>query len=338
MTDQTQPETETATPAPHVEAFTFGDPEPVLERGEILGYFESAWNGRYYDPPISFDGLVRALKSNPHHESAVGLKVQMLASLYRPHPLLSRNAMTRILQDRIVLGNAWVQRVDNMLGRPMALKPTLGRFTRVKRDGGALMLIDGQEVELGGDVLHIQQPDPSQEIYGRPSYEACLQSALLNEAATLFRRKYYVNGSHAGFILYMTDPAQDQRDIDALRTALKESKGPGNFRNLFMYAPNGKGDGIKIIPIAEVTAKDEFLQMKTVTRDDVLAAHRVPPHLLGIVPQNAGGFGDVSKAAPVFWYLELRPLAMEIESAINVWIGDEVVGFEEFGIPDADGG
>lgn len=28
---------------------------------------------------------------------------------------------------------------------------------------------------------------------------SALQSAWLNEAATLFRRKYYKNGSHAGF-------------------------------------------------------------------------------------------------------------------------------------------
>jgi len=324
---------ETAATAPHVEAFTFGDPEPVLDRREVLGYFEAAWNGRYYEPPISFDGLVRALKSNPHHESAVGLKVQMLASLYRPTSMLDRAAMTRLLQDRIVLGNAWLQRVDSMLGAPLRLRPTLGRFTRVRKGGGALMLIDGAEHDLDGDVLHIQQPDLSQEIYGRPSYEACLQSALLNEAATLFRRKYYKNGSHAGFILHMTDPAQDQSDIDALRKALKDSKGPGNFRNLFMYSPNGKPDGMKVIPIAEVTARDEFMHVKTLSRDDVLAAHRVPPHLLGIVPQNAGGFGDVSKAAPVFWYLELRPLAIEIASAVNDWMGEEVVVFDDFGIP-----
>lgn len=59
----------------------------------------------------------------------------------------------------------------------------------------------------------------------------------------MFPRKYYKNGSHAGFILYMTDAAQQQEDVDALRTALKEAKGPGNFRNLFMYAPNGKKEG-----------------------------------------------------------------------------------------------
>jgi len=58
-----------------------------------------------------------------------------------------------------------------------------------------------------------------------PEWISALQSALLNESATLFRRKYYENGSHAGFILYMTDAAQTEADIDALRKALKEIEG-----------------------------------------------------------------------------------------------------------------
>lgn len=90
----------------------------------------------------------------------------------------------------------------------------------------------------------------------------------------MFRRKYYKNGSHAGFILYMTDAAQEPDDVDRLREALKSAKGPGNFRNLFMYAPNGKKDGIQLIPVSEVAAKDEFLNIKNVTRDDQLDAHR----------------------------------------------------------------
>ena len=39
--------------------------------------------------------------------------------------------------------------------------------------------------------------------------------------------------------MYVTDPAHDTKDIDSLREAVKSSKGPGNFRNLFLYAPNG---------------------------------------------------------------------------------------------------
>lgn len=58
----------------------------------------------------------------------------------------------------------------------------------------------------------------------------------------------------------------------------------------------------------------------------MLAAHRVPPQLLGIVPNNTGGFGDVEKAARVFARNELLPLQTRF-LRINNWIGDEVVRF-----------
>ena len=173
-----------------------------------------------------------------------------------------------------------------------------------------------------------------QEIYGLPEYIGAIQSALLNESSTLFRRKYYINGSHAGYILYVSDPAQDPKDVDAMREALKGSKGPGNFRNLFLYSPNGKKDGIQLIPISEVAAKDEFLGIKDATRDDVLAAHRVPPQLLGIVPKNAGGFGSIGNAAEVFVKNEIEPLQMRFRE-LNDWIGEEVVAFTPYELPAA---
>ena len=152
-------------------------------------------------------------------------------------------------------------------------------------------------------------------------------SCTLNESATLFRRRYFNNGSHAGFILYISDPAQQQDDIDAIRQALKDSKGPGNFRNLFLYSPSGKKDGVQLIPISEVAARDDFFNIKNVSRDNVLAAHRVPPQLLGIVPTNNGGFGDVTSAAEVFVKNEIRPLQERFRE-VNEWAGLEIVSFQ----------
>jgi len=161
-----------------------------------------------------------------------------------------------------------------------------------------------------------------------PEWLAALQSGLLNESATLFRRKYYNNGSHAGFILYMTDAAQKEEDIDALRNALKNAKGPGNFRNLFVYAPNGKKEGLQLIPVSEVAAKDEFGSIKNITRDDMLAGLRIPPQLMGIVPQNAGGFGSITDATEVWVQNELEPLQARLQE-VNEWAGEEVVRFLE---------
>jgi capsid portal protein len=58
---------------------------------------------------------------------------------------------------------------------------------------------------------------------------------------------------------------------------MKSAKAPGNFRNMFMYLPNAKKDGIQIIPLSVMAAKHKFLNIRNVSRDDMIAAHRVPP-------------------------------------------------------------
>ena len=133
-------------------------------------------------------------------------------------------------------------------------------------------------------------------------------------------------------ILYMTDAAQNEADVDSLRKALKDSKGPGNFRNLFVYSPNGKKDGLQIIPVSEVTAKDEFNSIKNQTRDDVLASLRIPPQLMGIVPQNAGGFGSIREAAQIYAANELEPIQARM-AQVNEWLGEEVVRFNPYAVP-----
>jgi capsid portal protein len=55
-------------------------------------------------------------------------------------------------------------------------------------------------------VFHLMEYDVTQEVYGIPQYFASLSSVWLNEDATLFRRKYYLNGAHSGFLLYMNNP------------------------------------------------------------------------------------------------------------------------------------
>jgi capsid portal protein len=118
-------------------------------------------------------------------------------------------------------------------------------------------------------------------------------------------------------------------DVDGIRKALKESKGVGNFRNLFIHAPSGKKDGVQIIPISEVAAKDEFLNIKKVSRDEMLSAHRTPPQLLGVIPDTAGGFGDVSKAMDAFILLEILPLEARMLE-VNDFIGVEAVAFDPY--------
>jgi capsid portal protein len=70
----------------------------------------------------------------------------------------------------------------------------------------------------------------------------------------------------------------------------------------------------------------DFAAIKNVSKDDVLAAHRVPPGLLGIVPTNAGGFGNAPDALAVFVENEILPLMQRFRE-LNDWAGEELVRF-----------
>lgn len=327
-----------ANPA-RLEAFTFGDPTPVMDRREILDYIECWMNGRWYEPPVSWEGLAKSFRASTHHSSSIYFKRNILLSTFVPHKLLDRTTFSAYALDYLTFGNAYLERRDSMTKRPVSLQHSLAKYTRRGVDLDTYFFVRGWKEEhefRKGSVFHMREADINQEVYGLPEYLSALQSAWLNESATLFRRRYYNNGSHAGFILYVSDPAQKQEDIDAMRTALKESKGPGNFRNLFLYSPNGKKDGIQLIPVSEVAAKDEFFNIKAVSRDDVLAAHRIPPQLLGIVPSNTGGFGAVLPAAQVFARNEIKPLQERFRE-INEWLGEEVVSFVDYVVPTDEG-
>jgi PBSX family phage portal protein len=320
------------TQEPRFEAFTFGDPVPVMDRREILDYIECWMNGRWYEPPVSWEGLARSFRSSTHHSSSIYFKRNLLLSTFIAHPLLDRATFSAWALDYLIFGNAYLERRGSRTGRAVASQHALAKYVRRGADMETYYFVRGWRDEhefKPGSIFHMREADINQEVYGLPEYLSALQSAWLNESATLFRRRYYNNGSHAGFILYMNDTAQQQSDIDDLRTALKDSKGVGNFKNLFLYSPNGKKDGVQLIPISEVAAKDEFFNIKNVSRDDVLAAHRVPPQLMGIVPSNTGGFGAVLPAAQVFARNEMGPLQERFQE-INDWFGDEVVRFRPY--------
>lgn len=127
----------------------------------------------------------------------------------------------------------------------------------------------------------------------------------------------------------MTDLAQSSSDVGLMRQAMRDTTGLGNFRNLFIYAPNGKPDGIKILPLGEVATKDDFFNIKKASRDNLLSAHRVPPQMMGIIPDNTGMFGDAVKVAQEFVRNELTPLQERMKE-INNWLGEKVITFRPY--------
>ena len=331
-----------------IESFSFGDDVSVLDGQSAWAYFEGMWrNGDWYEPPVPFAGLAKSYRMSPHHQSAIKLKVNLATAHFEPSRWMDAKTYERAVLDLLQMGNLFLEEIPNMGGRPLRyeVSPALhtrvgveeGRYFWVKPDVMGLGSVFGDHEFPRGRIKHVLEPDVEQEVYGLPEWLSALQSGLLNENATLFRRRYYKNGAHAGFVFYLSEATIDDADAEAIRDQLKAAKGVGNFKNLFIHAPEGKKDGVQIMPIAEVAAKDEFLGIKNVTRDDLLAVHRVPPQLLGIIPTNTGGFSDVRSARDMFFINEVVPILQRMER-LNEMTGLPVVRHREYAPMMTDGG
>lgn len=218
--------------------------------------------------------------------------------------------MSRAALDYVVFGETYLLRKRNAFGQVLELQHLPAINMRVKLDGGFRMLLrDGKYEDFDQDEIeHIYNYDVEQEIYGVPDYLGGLQALLLNEAATLFRRRYYSNGAHVGYIFYSNDPNMSQEDEDHLQAQIADAKGVGNFRSMFVNIPGGSEKAIQIIPVGDFQAKDELEKVKNITRNDVIAAWRMNPALAGIIPENVAGFGDIVKIDQVYTNNEIRPI------------------------------
>ncbi|MFZ5272127.1 phage portal protein [Enterobacter asburiae] len=320
-------------------ALTLDDPYPLRSWGDFLDCMECAENGSWYETPVSFYEIARLFGVATYHQSALYFKRNVISGCYQLHPLLTLKTVSEIALDYLVFGNAYVRVIKNRLGGVMALEHLPAKYTR-----RGVTLDQYWDVQPGkdpvpytpGSVCHIVNPEINQEIYGLPEYLAVMMSVYLNSDATMFRRNYFINGSHAGKLIYVSDALANPKQIEDLKKALSGVNGKRAFKNVLVYSAGGKKDGIQVMPFSEITAKDDFSGIKNITRNDMLAAHRVPPQLMGIIPNDASNFGDVEKAAKVFAINELYPIMSALKH-LNVWLGFEVLTFAPYALAEMSG-
>ena len=69
-----------ATTSKKINSFSFGDPEKVLDRRELMDFEYEFWNGEYYETPVDQWSLAQTLHASTYHESAIDVKAH-----YPPH-------------------------------------------------------------------------------------------------------------------------------------------------------------------------------------------------------------------------------------------------------------
>ncbi len=316
-------------------SFTFGDPESVLNNNptDYLGLMFDA-GGNYYSPPVDLKGLVNLMGANAFHGPILHFKKDRVMELFQPTRLLKRADMQKFVLDYLATGNAYLQNLKNGFGRLSRLHhlPALP-MRRTREADKYIKLISDVETNniefKAGEVTHLLEYDPKQSFYGLPEYYGGVQSVLLSEDTTLFRRRLLKNGAHMGYVLVTNDADLDDDTAKAIENAVKESKGLGNGKSLYInIGRSNSREPVQVIPVGNQGTKDDHEKIKGITKGEMLAMHRMQPGLSGIIPENTAGFGDIEKVMMVYYYMEVKSMLATFE-ILNEYYDEQVVSFKQ---------
>ncbi|MCX7291811.1 MAG: capsid portal protein, partial [Janthinobacterium sp.] len=146
----------------HSVAFTFGEPSAVLDRRELLDFLECVNNGKWYEPPMSFDGLAKTYRATVHHSSPLQVKRNILLKTFIPHPLLSRSEFSKFALDYLIFGNAYLEKITSRTGKVLGLKHALAKYMRVgMKEEQYFQILDyaNEHQFQQGAIFHLLEPD-----------------------------------------------------------------------------------------------------------------------------------------------------------------------------------
>lgn len=124
-----------------------------------------------------------------------------------------------------------------------------------------------------GTVIDAVTIYPPQESARPESAAEDKQSAgrvMLNTEKTIFRRRYYHNGAHAGFILYANESDFGDEMKEDIARKIEELGGKVEFKNIFIdtSAPDNK-------PQEPAETDAPIQEMKSITVNDAIVANAV---------------------------------------------------------------
>ncbi|WP_210441806.1 phage portal protein [Vibrio crassostreae] len=296
-------------------------PEAIDSTSWMTSYSELLYNDtdNYWEPPISRQGLAETSRANAYHGSLLKARANYVAARFIEGGGVRRRQLQSFCNNYFTFGDAAFLKIRDHFKRPVRLFPLPTMYLRRRKNGDFVLLErdNKQRVYKANDIIFLPQEDLQQQIYGLPDYLGSLQSSLLNKDATLFRRRYYKNGAHMGFIFYANDPNLSDDDEKMLKDKIASSKGVGNFRSMFVNIPGGAEKGIQLIPVGDIATKDEFERIKNITAQDILVGHRFPVGKAGIIPQGTTNLGDPIKIGSEYAKDEIIPVCELIMDEVN---------------------
>jgi len=309
-------------------------------------------------PRISFDDLLFFMDVNVWHKISIKLKAALVGGLgwqlvtedenkepdqvyKRIMELLERPnekyqetfsvLMIRMLTDYFALGNGWLEVSRNTKGEVAAIYHVRGKTVRRKKDFSGYYQVRSfkkQEFRNFGDpknrdkneLIHFYEYDPEDDYYGIPEWLPAMATMAMDRAAVEYNTYVFDNGMMIPFAIIIEGGTLSRKARNALKNFLQKNyKGIANAGRAMVIANDDPNVKIRIEKLDTPGLRDmSFSKMRLLSRDEVIAAHRVPPRLTGIMtPGQLGGGGEVSGQLKIFQETLIKPEQRKLENILN---------------------
>lgn len=328
--------------------------EPILKSRESLPSDGEGLAGVVY-PPVSLDQILGLTYSNAFHTQCISLKAEMSIGLEYEAPsnveaFLENLAgeqdsfldlLSMFAWDWECLGNAYFEIARSRKGQIGELYHVHAQTVYASVQNNRL---DEYVQELGkrvtfapfgahdgrNELFHLRRYSPLSTWYGLPEWVACLEALRLDQEKKTFYAAFFRNFAVPALAVVLEGAEFDEAIEKKIQEGFNQMKGAENaFRALLLSVPF-EGSKVHFEKLMADFKDMPFDKLTQATREEILAAHGVPPRLVGIVTAGQlGGGGEAEGQLLNFIATKIEPRTKFLERKVKLLLRDAGL-LEEF--------
>lgn len=321
--------------------------EPILKARESMPSEGEGLSGLVY-PPVSLFQILSLTYSNAFHTQCIALKADMSVGLDYEAPKAVESYLEEISGDRETfldllsmlvwnwecLGNGYLEIARSRKGRIGEIFHVHAQTVYASASGNRLeeyVQETSSRVTFApfgardgrNELFHLKRYTPLSTWYGLPEWVACLEALRLDQEKKTFYAAFFKNFAVPALAVVLEGSEFDEATEKKLQEGFNRMKGAENaFRALLLSIPFD-GATVKFERLMADFKDMPFDKLTQATREEILAAHGVPPRLVGIVTAGSlGGSGEAEGQLQNFISTKIEPRTKFVERKVHLLLRD----------------
>lgn len=249
-------------------------------------------------------------------------KHDVLTLLNRPNTAMSLAVLKEFISaSEDLAGNAYLLFDDiDGRGQPHSLWPMMPDRVTIVPSKDPAVFIEHYAYEVNGkqilfersEVAQFKRFNPLSMFYGLPALSAARMSADTDRASSKYNLKFFDNSARPDIVFstpHSLTPDQRKRMKDSW---FQRHGGEGNAHGASFLE---KGTTVEVIGVNQ--QEMAFIEQKKMSREEILAAYRIPPAIVGLFNDGSLGNANTADQERIYQRRTIIPRAERFCSVLN---------------------